>query len=47
MINGPEECFSLALRKDDQVFLDALDNAIRELGKSGELDALKDKCALR
>ncbi|MDR3076611.1 MAG: basic amino acid ABC transporter substrate-binding protein [Synergistaceae bacterium] len=47
MINGPEEGFSLALRKGDPKFLDALNKALRELGESGELDALKEKYGLK
>ena len=47
MVNGPEEGFSLALRKDDPQFLDALNNALRELEKSGELKALREKYRLQ
>ena len=47
MINPPEEGFSLALRKNDSAFLEALNNALRELDESGELGALKDKYGLR
>ena len=47
MINTAEEGFSLALRKNDGQFLGALNNALRELDESGELDALKDKYHLR
>ena len=47
LINGPEEGFSLAIRKNDAPFLDALNKALRELDESGELDALKDKYGLR
>jgi len=47
MINPPEEGFSLALRKGDSAFLDAINNALRELDESGELGALKDKYGLR
>jgi polar amino acid transport system substrate-binding protein len=47
MINGPEEGFSLAIRKEDPQFLDALNNALRELEKSGELKALREKYRLQ
>jgi ABC-type amino acid transport substrate-binding protein len=47
MINGPEEGFSLAVRKDDPQLLDALNNALRELEKSGQLKALREKYRLR
>ena len=47
MINDDEEGFSLALRKNDAAFLEALNNALRELNESGELGALKDKYRLR
>ena len=47
MINDEEEGFSLALRKNDSAFLDALNNALRELDESSELGALKDKYRLR
>jgi len=47
LINSPEEGFALALRKNDPAFLDALNDALRELDASGELDALKDKYGLR
>jgi polar amino acid transport system substrate-binding protein len=47
MINGPEEGFSLAIRKDDPQFLDALNKALRELADSGELDALKEKYRIK
>jgi polar amino acid transport system substrate-binding protein len=46
MINGPEEGFSLAIRKDDLQLLDALNNALRELEKSGQLKALREKYRL-
>jgi polar amino acid transport system substrate-binding protein len=47
MINGPEEGFSLALRRGDPQLLEALNGALRELDKSGELDALKVKYGLK
>ena len=43
MINGPEEGFSLAIRKEDLQLRDALNNALRELEKSGQLKALREK----
>jgi polar amino acid transport system substrate-binding protein len=47
MINGPEEGFSLAVRKGDAGFVEALNKALRELQDSGELDALKEKYGLK
>jgi polar amino acid transport system substrate-binding protein len=47
MINGPEEGFSLAVRKGDAAFVEALNKALRELQDSGELDALKEKYGLK
>jgi polar amino acid transport system substrate-binding protein len=46
MINGPEEGFSLAVQKNDTQFLEALNNALRELENSGELEALRTKYRL-
>jgi polar amino acid transport system substrate-binding protein len=45
-IYGDEEGFSVALRQNDPVFLDALNAAIRELVSSGRIDELKDKHGL-
>ena len=39
----PHEGFSLSIRKNDQVFLDALNSALKELGDSGEIKELKKK----
>jgi polar amino acid transport system substrate-binding protein len=47
MINGPEEGFSLAVRKGDAQLVEALNKALRELQASGELDALKEKYGLK
>jgi polar amino acid transport system substrate-binding protein len=46
MISGPEEGFSLAIRKEDPQLLEALNNALRELEKSGQLKALREKYRL-
>ncbi|MCL2009431.1 MAG: transporter substrate-binding domain-containing protein [Synergistaceae bacterium] len=42
-IHGPEEGFSLAVRKDDPRLLDAINGALREMESSGEMDALRKK----
>ena len=47
MINDEDEGFSLAMRKNDGAFLEAVNNALRELNQSSELGALKDKYRLR
>ncbi|MDR1730577.1 MAG: transporter substrate-binding domain-containing protein [Synergistaceae bacterium] len=45
-INSPSEGFSLALRKGDPKFLEAVNGALQNLEKSGELQALKKKYRL-
>jgi polar amino acid transport system substrate-binding protein len=42
-ISGPEEGFSLGLRKGGKDLLDAVNAALRELENSGELQALREK----
>jgi polar amino acid transport system substrate-binding protein len=46
LVNGPDEGFSLAFRKDDAELGDAVNGALRELEKSGELDKLRQKYGL-
>ncbi|MDR1885692.1 MAG: transporter substrate-binding domain-containing protein [Synergistaceae bacterium] len=42
-VNKQDEGFSLAIRKGDPQFLEALNSALRELADSGEIQALKKK----
>jgi polar amino acid transport system substrate-binding protein len=42
-IHGPEEGFSLAVRKNDPRFLAAINEALREMENNGELEALRKK----
>jgi polar amino acid transport system substrate-binding protein len=46
MINGPEEGFSLAVRKADPQFVEALNKALSELESSGKLPELRTKYKL-
>ncbi|MDR1965714.1 MAG: transporter substrate-binding domain-containing protein [Synergistaceae bacterium] len=45
-VDKPDEGFAIALRKNDPQLLEALNAALAELEKSGELDALKEKYGL-
>ena len=42
-INGPEEGFALAARKNDYIFMNAINEALREMENNGELEALRKK----